>query len=99
MAKKKMLPLAAERSAGLEARIESYGYRTEKQKMFGHETCFTNGYMFAGPDAAGMFLPGGEEAWRDEPRAQGLAGPFRFLVECPASPGWRSGADQSKKSK
>jgi TfoX/Sxy family transcriptional regulator of competence genes len=61
MAKKKMLPFSPERSALLEARIESYGYQAEKQKMFGHETFFTNGYMFTGANVDGIFVHVGEE--------------------------------------
>jgi TfoX/Sxy family transcriptional regulator of competence genes len=61
MAKKKMLQFSPERSALLEARIESYGYRAEKQKMFGHETFFTNGYMFTGANVDGIFVHVGEE--------------------------------------
>jgi hypothetical protein len=43
MAKKKMLPFSAERSADLEQKLQNYGYLLEKKKMFGHETFFTKG--------------------------------------------------------
>jgi len=61
MAKKKMLQFSPERSELLEDRIRSYGYQAEKKKMFGHETFFTNGYMFAGANVDGIFVHVGEE--------------------------------------
>ena len=48
MAKKKMIQFFSERSQVLENKILSFGYTTEKKKMFGHETFFTTGYMFTG---------------------------------------------------
>jgi TfoX/Sxy family transcriptional regulator of competence genes len=62
MAKKKMLRFSAERSAALESKLKAYGYVAEKKKMFGHETFFTNGYMFTGANVDGIFVHVGQEA-------------------------------------
>ena len=61
MAKKKMMKFSPERSADLENRIQTYGYRAEKKKMFGHETFFTNGYMFTGANVEGIFVHVGKK--------------------------------------
>ena len=62
MTKKKMLRFSPERSAELEAKLKDYGYHAEKKKMFGHETFFTNGYMFTGANVDGIFVHVGRES-------------------------------------
>ena len=62
MTKKKMLRFSPERSAELESRLNAYGFEIEKKKMFGHETFFTNGYMFTGANVDGIFVHVAREA-------------------------------------
>jgi TfoX/Sxy family transcriptional regulator of competence genes len=59
--KRKMLPFSPELSAYLEEKIDKYGIPKTKQKMFGHEVFFLNGYMFSGANIDGIFVHIGKE--------------------------------------
>ncbi|MGD9347819.1 MAG: TfoX/Sxy family protein [Candidatus Aminicenantes bacterium] len=54
--KKKMLEFSPELSEWLEIRLQTYGFDAKKQKMFGHEVFFLNGYMFTGANECGIFV-------------------------------------------
>ncbi len=56
-----MIKFSPERSLVLEKTIHASGYITEKKKMFGHETFFTNGYMFTGANEMGIFVHVGKK--------------------------------------
>lgn len=56
-----MLQFSPELSADLEKKLETYGYPATKQKMFGHEVFFLNGYMFTGANVDGIFVHTGKE--------------------------------------
>jgi len=60
-----MLQFSPELSEFLEQKIKTFGYRTEKKKMFGHETFFLNGYLFSGANVSGIFAHVGKVA-RDD---------------------------------
>lgn len=60
--KKKMLKFAPELSESLEKKLQAYGYSAKKQKMFGHEVFFLNGYMFTGANESGIFVHIGKDA-------------------------------------
>jgi TfoX/Sxy family transcriptional regulator of competence genes len=59
--KKKMLKFSPERSEMLENKLHTYGIEAKKQKMFGHEVFFLNGYMFTGANKSGIFVHIGKE--------------------------------------
>ena len=59
--KRKMLQYSPELSAYLEEKIKKHGFQATKQKMFGHEVFFLNGYMFSGANVEGIFVHTGEE--------------------------------------
>jgi TfoX/Sxy family transcriptional regulator of competence genes len=59
--KRKMLQFSPELSAYLEEKIEKFGFPTTKQKMFGHEVFFLNGYMFSGANVEGIFVHTGKD--------------------------------------
>jgi TfoX/Sxy family transcriptional regulator of competence genes len=63
--KKKMLKFSPELSESLEKKLQAYGISANKQKMFGHEVFFLNGYMFTGANESGIFVHIGKET-RDE---------------------------------
>ena len=56
-----MLPFSPELFAYLEEKIEKYGFPTTKQKMFGHEVFFLNGYMFSGANVEGISVNNSEK--------------------------------------
>jgi len=60
--KKKMLKFAPGLSESLEKKLHDYGYGAKKQKMFGHEVFFLNGYMFTGANESGIFVHIGKDA-------------------------------------
>lgn len=60
--KKKMLKFSPELSEVLEKKLQAYGYDVKKQKMFGHEVFFLNGYMFTGANKSGIFVHIGKDA-------------------------------------
>ena len=60
--KKKMLKFSPELSEALEKKLQAYGFEAEKQKMFGHEVFFLNGYMFTGANESGIFVHIGKDA-------------------------------------
>ncbi len=71
-----MLQFSPKLTEYLEERIQKYGYFTNKQKMFGHEVFFLNGYMFSGANVDGIFVHIGKE---ERDRALGKnpdVGPF-----------------------
>ena len=59
--KKKMLKFELELSASLEKKLQEYGFDAKKQKMFGYEVFFLNGYMFTGANELGIFVHIGKE--------------------------------------
>lgn len=59
---KKMLKFSPELSASLEKKLKDYGISAKKQKMFGHEVFFLNGYMFTGANESGIFVHIGKDA-------------------------------------
>jgi TfoX/Sxy family transcriptional regulator of competence genes len=63
--KKKMLKFSPELSDSLEKKLQAHGFGGKKQKMFGHEVFFLNGYMFTGANESGIFVHIGKDA-RDE---------------------------------
>ena len=50
------------RGAALKQIIEEAGYSATMKKMFGHDTWFLNGYMYAGCNTYGVFVHLGEVA-------------------------------------
>jgi hypothetical protein len=60
--KKKMLKFFPELSESLEKTLQAYGFDAKKQKMFGHEVFFLNGYMFTGANESGIFVHIGKDA-------------------------------------
>jgi TfoX/Sxy family transcriptional regulator of competence genes len=60
--KKKMLKFSPELSESLEKKLQAYGIDANKQKMFGHEVFFLNGYMFTGANESGVFVHIGKDA-------------------------------------
>jgi TfoX/Sxy family transcriptional regulator of competence genes len=77
MAKKQMLAFAPRRSAELEARLHDWGFAVAKKKMFGHETFFHNGHMFAGANVEGIFVHVGRETAAEALAGRSEAAPFR----------------------
>jgi TfoX/Sxy family transcriptional regulator of competence genes len=59
--KRKMVRFSPDLFAYLEEKIEKYGIPKTKQKMFGHEVFFLNGYMFSGANVDGIFVHTGKE--------------------------------------
>lgn len=74
--KRKMLPFSPELSAFLEEKVDSFGYPTTKQKMFGHEVFFLNGYMFTGANVEGIFVHIGKEERDRALEKEADVGPF-----------------------
>ena len=60
--KKRMLKFSPELSESLEKKLHDYGISAKKQKMFGHEVFFLNGYMFTGANESGIFVHIGKDA-------------------------------------
>jgi TfoX/Sxy family transcriptional regulator of competence genes len=58
----RMMKYSSELGALLERQILARGYPASKRKMFGHETWFLNGRMFAGASTDGIWMHLGEEA-------------------------------------
>lgn len=50
------------RGEALKGLIEEAGYAATMKKMFGHDTWFLNGYMYAGCNIDGVFVHLGDEA-------------------------------------
>jgi TfoX/Sxy family transcriptional regulator of competence genes len=59
--KRKMLKFSPELSVYLEEKIDKLGIPKTKQKMFGHEVFFLNGYMFTGANVDGIFVHTGKQ--------------------------------------
>lgn len=59
--KRQMLQYSPELSAYLEEKIKKHGFQATKQKMFGHEVFFLNGYMYSGANVEGIFVHTGKE--------------------------------------
>ncbi len=57
-----MLKFAPELSEWLETKLQDCGFGVKKQKMFGHEVFFLNGYMFTGANESGIFVHIGNDA-------------------------------------
>jgi TfoX/Sxy family transcriptional regulator of competence genes len=57
-----MMKFSPELAELLEKQIQEGGYPASKRKMFGHETWFLNGYMFAGANTEGIWMHLGEQA-------------------------------------
>jgi TfoX/Sxy family transcriptional regulator of competence genes len=57
-----MLKFSPELSESLEKKLQMYGFDVKKQKMFGHEVFFLNGYMFTGTNESGIFVHIGKDA-------------------------------------
>ena len=55
-----MLQYSPELSAHLEEKINQLKFQATKQKMFGHEVFFLNGYMFSGANVDGIFVHTGK---------------------------------------
>jgi TfoX/Sxy family transcriptional regulator of competence genes len=60
--KKKMLKFSPELSEALDKKLQALGIEAKKQKMFGHEVFFLNGYMFTGANESGIFVHIGKDA-------------------------------------
>lgn len=58
----KMMKYDPARGEALRKLIEDAGYSATMKKMFGHDTWFLNGYMYAGCNTDGVFVHIGEEA-------------------------------------
>ena len=58
----KMMQFDAELSARLEHILAGLGIPAEKKKMFGHETFFLNGYMYAGANEFGIMVHLGRDS-------------------------------------
>lgn len=71
-----MMKYSAELGAVLEERIRASHYAANRRKMFGHETWFLNGYMFAGASVEGIWVHLGEEAVRQALAAEEGVAPF-----------------------
>jgi hypothetical protein len=59
---KKMIPFSEDLFELLSGKIDTYGFKTEIKKMFGHDVHFLNGYMFAGANVKGIFVHVGLKA-------------------------------------
>jgi TfoX/Sxy family transcriptional regulator of competence genes len=73
---KKMVSFSPELTSYLGQKIDEFGLHAEKKKMFGHETFFLNGYMFAGANVDGIYVHIGEEAKNDALSRESGVGPF-----------------------
>jgi TfoX/Sxy family transcriptional regulator of competence genes len=71
-----MMKFSPELGALLEKQIHADGYPASKRKMFGHETWFLNGYMFAGASAEGIWMHLGEAAVQEALAAEEGVAPF-----------------------
>ncbi len=72
----KMVSFSPELTTYLSQKLDEFGYKTEKKKMFGHETFFLNGYMFAGANVNGIYVHIGEDAKNDALSKESGVGPF-----------------------
>lgn len=57
-----MLKFAPDLSESLETKLQAFGIAAKKQKMFGHEVFFLNGYMYTGANESGIFVHVGKNA-------------------------------------
>jgi TfoX/Sxy family transcriptional regulator of competence genes len=71
-----MMKFSPELAELLEKQIQAAGYPASKRKMFGHETWFLNGYMFAGASTEGIWMHLGEQAVREALSTQPGVAPF-----------------------
>ncbi len=71
-----MMRWSPEKGRYLEERIRENGYPAEKRRMFGHETWFLNGYMFAGANEDGIWLHLGEASVQEALARVPDAAPF-----------------------
>jgi TfoX/Sxy family transcriptional regulator of competence genes len=72
----RMMKFSPELAGLLEKQIQAAGYPASKRKMFGHETWFLNGYMFAGASTEGIWMHLGEQAVREALSGEPGVAPF-----------------------
>lgn len=58
----KMMAYDSQLGDWLEERLVEWGYPAERKHMFGHQSWFLSGYMFAGANEFGVFVHLGAEA-------------------------------------
>jgi TfoX/Sxy family transcriptional regulator of competence genes len=71
-----MMKFSPELGRLLAKQIQAAGYPASKRKMFGHETWFLNGYMFAGASTQGVWLHLGAPAVQEALASQKGVAPF-----------------------